>query len=144
MTQPDSKQAIAVGVDGSAPSKKALRWAARQAELTGATLRVVTTWMVPTALGWMPQFPDDFDPAADAAAVQKAEVTEVLGTDPKVTLEYRVVGGNPAATLIEMSDEVDLIVVGNRGHGGFAGLLIGSVSENVVTHATCPVVVIRP
>ena len=139
-----SKNVIAVGVDGSAPSKKALRWAAQQAQLTGAKLRVVTTWMIPTGLGWMPQFPDNFNPEVDAATVQKREVADVLGANPSVPLEYIVVGGNPAATLIEMSNDVDLIVLGNRGHGGFAGLLLGSVSENVVAHAECPVVVIRP
>ena len=139
-----SNKIIAVGIDGSPPSKKALRWAARQAELTGATLRVVTTWMVPTTLGWTPQFPDDFDPAADAATVQREEVAQVLGPEPGIPIEFTVVGGNPAATMIEMSNDVDLVVLGNRGHGGFAGLLIGSVSENVVTHAHCPVVVIRP
>ena len=139
-----SRSVIAVGIDGSGPSKRALRWAAKQAELTGATLRVVTTWMIPTALGWMPQFPEGFNPEEDAANVQRQEVAEVLGPSPNVHVEYTVVGGNPAATLIDMSHDVDLIVVGNRGHGGFAGLLIGSVSENVVTHAECPVVVIRP
>lgn len=135
---------IVVGVDGSDSSKLALKWAAHQAQLTKATLRVVTTWSLPATLGWVPQFPEDFNPAADAAKVQKATISEVLGDDPSVTFDPVVLDAHPAEALIEMSNTADLVVVGNRGHGGFAGLLIGSVSENVVTHAHCPVVVIRP
>ena len=135
---------IVVGVDGSDSSKLALKSAARQAQLTKATLRVITTWSLPATLGWVPQFPEDFNPAADAAKVQKATISEVLGTDTSVTIDPVVIDAHPAEALIEMSKKADLVVVGNRGHGGFTGLLIGSVSENVVTHAHCPVVVIRP
>jgi nucleotide-binding universal stress UspA family protein len=134
---------IGVGVDGSPASKKALRWAADYASLTGSMLRVITTWAVHVGLGWAPPFPEDFDPAEAAAATQQETIEEVLGAAPEIKLDRVVVEGHAAAVLIEASSEVDLLVVGNRGHGGFTGLLVGSVSESVVFHAHCPVLVIR-
>jgi nucleotide-binding universal stress UspA family protein len=134
---------VIVGVDGTPSSVAALRWAARQAELTGATLRVVTTWAFPATVGWTPPYPDDFDPEADARGVQSEAVAEALGTDPKTPLELVVVEGHASATLIEMSHEASLLVVGCRGHGAVTGILVGSVSEHVVCHAGCPVVVVR-
>jgi nucleotide-binding universal stress UspA family protein len=134
---------IIVGVDGTPSSVSALRWAARQAELTGATLRVVTTWAFPAAVGWTPPYPEDFDPEANARGVQNDAVAEALGKKPQVPMEFVVVEGHPSATLIEMSCDASLLVVGCRGHGAVAGLLVGSVSEHVVCHASCPVVVVR-
>ncbi|HXZ82857.1 MAG TPA: universal stress protein [Acidimicrobiales bacterium] len=134
---------VIVGVDGTPSSVNALRWAAHQAELTGATLRVVTTWAFPATVGWTPPYPEDFDPEADARAVQKDTIAEALGEDPNIPLELVVVEGHASATLIEMSHEASLLVVGCRGHGAVAGLLVGSVSEHVVCHASCPVVVVR-
>jgi nucleotide-binding universal stress UspA family protein len=134
---------VLVGVDGTPSSISALRWAARQAELTGTTLRVVTTWAYPATVGWTPPYPEDFDPEADARAVQAEAVTEALGNSPKIPLELVVVEGHASAILIEMSHEASLLVVGCRGHGEITGLLIGSVSEHVVCHAGCPVAVVR-
>jgi nucleotide-binding universal stress UspA family protein len=75
--------------------------------------------------------------------VQSEAVTEALGDDPKVRLDPVVVEGHASATLIEMSHEASLLVVGCRGHGEITGLLVGSVSEHLVCHAACPVVVVR-
>jgi nucleotide-binding universal stress UspA family protein len=138
-----TKEVVIVGVDGTPSSVNALRWAARQAELTGARLRVVTTWAFPATVGWVPPYPEDFDPEADARAVQDETVTEALGEDPRIPIDRVVVEGHASATLIEMSHEASLLVVGCRGHGAVSGLLVGSVSEHVVCHASCPVVVVR-
>ncbi len=137
------REVVIVGVDGTPSSVNALRWAARQAELTGATLRVVTTWAFPATVGWTPPYPEDFDPEADARNLQKETVAEALGDNPKIPIDLVIVEGHASATLIEMSHEASLLVVGCRGHGAVTGLLVGSVSEHVVCHAACPVVVVR-
>jgi nucleotide-binding universal stress UspA family protein len=134
---------IVVGVDGSESSRLALRWAARQAQLTGARLEVVTTWELPTSFGWVPPYPDDFNPAQDAQKAADDEVRTALVDYPGVVAQVTVVEGHPAPTLLDASRGADLLVVGSRGHGEFAGMLIGSVSEHLVSTAHCPVLVWR-
>jgi nucleotide-binding universal stress UspA family protein len=134
---------IVVGVDGSEPSKRALRWAANQAKLTGAELEVVTTWEYPPTLGWAPPYPSDFDPDADAGKALRETVDAVLGSDPGVVVHQRVTEGHPAFVLTEAAKGATLLVVGSRGHGAFSGMLLGSVSEYCASHASCPVVVVR-
>jgi nucleotide-binding universal stress UspA family protein len=134
---------IVVGLDSSPSSKDALRWAARQAELTGASLEVVTTWEFPTAFGWAPPYPENFDPGRDASQSLDEAIEEVLGTAPRVKVRTKVVEGHPAPVLVALSRGADLLVVGSRGHGEFAGMLLGSVSEHCVTNAHCPVLVLR-
>jgi nucleotide-binding universal stress UspA family protein len=134
---------IVVGVDGSDPSKRALRWAADQARLTGAELKIVTTWEYPPTLGWAPPYPSDFDPDADARKALEETVDAVLGADPGVVLHLTVQEGHPAFVLTEAGKGAELLVVGSRGHGAFAGMLLGSVSEYCAAHAPCPVVVVR-
>ena len=130
---------IVVGVDGSSASRDALCWADRQRSLTGASLEVVTAWSYPTTYG----FPviADVDWQQGARTVQDEAVEEALGAAADVT--RRVVEGHAARVLVEAGAGADLLVVGSRGHGGFTGMLLGSVSEHVVTHAQCPVVVVR-
>ncbi len=145
MTQAEDAQArIVVGVDGSSSSKDALSWAARQAQSTGASLEVVTTWEWPISFGWVPPYPQGYDPEADAKKALDETVAEVLGPSPAVKVRTQVVEGHPAPVLVELSKGAELLVVGSRGHGEFAGMLIGSVSEHCVTNAHCPVVVLRP
>ncbi len=134
---------IVVGVDGSEPSKRALRWAADQAKLTGAELKAVTTWEYPPTLGWAPPYPSDFDPDADARQALQETVDTVLGADHGVVLHLDVTEGHPAFVLTEAAQGATLLVVGSRGHGAFAGMLLGSVSEYCASHAPCPVVVVR-
>jgi nucleotide-binding universal stress UspA family protein len=145
MSEPgDDQHRIVVGVDGSDGSKAALRWAARQAELTGARLEAITGWEYPAFYGWAPAMPDDYDYEALAARAQADAIDEVFGADRPATMEAKVVARHPAEALVEASEGADLLVVGSRGYGGFADALLGSVSTYCVHHAHCPVTIIRP
>jgi nucleotide-binding universal stress UspA family protein len=133
---------IVVGVDGSEGSKAALRWAARQAEMTGASLEVVMTWELPVTpyAVWT-----DYDASGEARERLEATVQETLGTFNQNNIVVRTTEGRPALALRKAAEEADLLVVGSRGYGAFAGLLVGSVSQYCATHASCPVVVVpRP
>ena len=140
----DGRHRIVVGVDGSEGSENALRWAARQAELTGATLEVVTGWEYPAFYGWAPAIPDDVDFGHYAESALEQALDEVFGADRPARLETRVVTRHPAQALVEASKGADLLVVGSRGYGGLADALLGSISTYCVHHAHCPVTVIRP
>jgi nucleotide-binding universal stress UspA family protein len=135
---------IVVGVDGSEGSKQALRWAARQAELTGTTLEVINTWQYPVFYGWAPAYPDDLDLAHLAQQALADAIDEVFGPDRPARLRSRVVEGHAAQVLVGASAGAELLVVGSRGYGGFADAMLGSVSTYCVQHAHGPVTVIRP
>jgi nucleotide-binding universal stress UspA family protein len=131
---------ILVGVDGSPESVKATAWAAAQARATGGTLELLIVWARPMSYG-LPLVVGGYDPEHEAQdVVEKA----ASGIDlPAQRLRTSVVNGAPAVALVERSKTVDLLVVGSRGHGGFAEMLLGSVSDHCVHHASCPVVVVR-
>jgi nucleotide-binding universal stress UspA family protein len=133
---------IVVGVDGSEPSIDALEWAVSQARRTDAALKVVTVWNRPTDYGWGP-WPADWEPQKDAESVLRIAVSKVLGDDPDIEVVEQVVEGHPAPTLVDSATGADLLVVGCRGHGAFAGMLLGSVSNHCASHAPCPVVIVR-
>ena len=134
---------IVVGVDGSPSSKAALRWALDQARLTKARLRAVIAWEVTPYTGWGVLAHEDF--GAAAGQLLSESVRETLGFDPPLDVEVveTVRPGHPAQVLIDESAHGALLVVGSRGHGGFAGTLLGSVSQLCVQHAHCPVLVVR-
>ena len=134
---------IVVGIDGSPASLEALAWAATQAERMGATLDAVTAWQWPTGYGWPLPFPEGFDPAADAERALETALAPVRDAHPVLELRSHVVEGHPAEVLVDASRGATLLVVGNRGHGAFAGMVLGSVSEHCAAHAHCPVVVTR-
>ena len=142
MTEATARPVIDVGVDGSQASKDALRWAAKQAELTDAELHAVIAWRLPTTYGWAPDY-FDVDFAAEARKTLEAVVVDTLGGAPSVPLSTSVIEGHPAAVLVAASQAADLLVVGSRGHSAFTGMLLGSVSQHCVQHATCPVLVFR-
>jgi nucleotide-binding universal stress UspA family protein len=133
---------IVVGVDGSRPSKQALRWGAYLAATFGAGLDAVAAWDFPAAYGWS-AVPSDWDPARDMRKVLDESLQEVFGDQPPAGLRRRVLEGGAAKVLLDASQGAIMLVVGSRGHGGFAGLLLGSVSSNVAEHASCPVLVIH-
>ncbi|WP_405188281.1 universal stress protein [Streptomyces anulatus] len=136
---------IVVGVDGSDSSIKALHWAVRQAELTGATVEAVNSWEYP-ATNWasmMPGMPEDFDPQALATVSLTEALEEALGAEGAAAVSKVVVIGNPAQALLDRAKGADLLVVGARGHTGLKATLLGSVSLHVTQHAPCPVTVVR-
>lgn len=134
-------QRIVAGVDGSPSSVHALEWAIRQAALTGAVVDAVCAWQFPLSYGWA--ITDDTDYRSLAAKVLDKAISEARHADETVEVRAQVVEQHPAQALLDASQGADLLVVGSRGHGGFAGTLLGSVSQHCVTHATCPVLVLR-
>lgn len=130
-----------VGVDGSPASLSALEWAVRQGALTGAVVEAVTAWHFPATYGEY-QIVDTVDWHSNAQTIQDIAVEQVLG-DEAASLVRRVAQGHPVTALLDAAAGADLLVVGSRGHGGFTGMLLGSVSEHVVAHAPCVVVVVR-
>ena len=137
---------IVVGVDGSASSVAALRWAARQAERCGATLSVVAAWDYPerpTPFGIVPDLPATFDPVDATRHAVDALVADVLGADPGIDVRCTVVHGAPTPVLLGAAQGAELLVVGSRGRGSLAGALLGSISAHCVAHAPCPVAVVR-
>ncbi|MFF8552617.1 universal stress protein [Streptomyces sp. NPDC015501] len=136
---------IVVGVDGSDASIKALHWAVRQGELTGAEVEAVNSWEYP-ATSWasmMPGMPEDFDPQAVATVSLNEALEEALGAARAAAVHKVVVIGNPAQALLDRAEGADLLVVGARGHTGLKATLLGSVSLHVTQHAPCPVTVVR-
>ena len=139
---------LVVGIDGSASSRAAARWAVTEGRLRAATVRAVHAWEVPMIYGPVGvTFPYDTasleTSARDLLDEVIAEAIAVTGGDP-VDVERIVSAGGSAATILEAAEGADLVVIGRRGHGGFQRLLLGSVSENVARHAPCPVVVMPP
>jgi nucleotide-binding universal stress UspA family protein len=137
---------VVVGVDGSPSSLVAAEHAARAAVLRSRPLLLVHGYLHPSGYG-VPLNPYDLGvPAPSEEAQQMLERTaaELTGRWPGLAVEVRQVLGGPGATMIEESRRAELVVVGSRGLGGFAGLLLGSVGTQVAAHAHCPVLVVRP
>ncbi len=138
---------IVAGIDGSPSSLSALRWAVKQAGLTGATVDAVITWHYPVSsggYGWGPMGTGTaFDFTENAEKVLAEAIGTVCAPSSNVPVHARVVEGNAAQVLIDASMGADLLVVGSRGHGGFTEALLGSVSQHCVHYARCPVVVVR-
>ena len=139
--------AVVVGVDGSAGANAALRWALAEARLRKAPLRIVHTWRS-SYVGGADGFTNTLD--VDVSDLYRAAeellekvIGEVVGEVEDVRIERQVVQGSAAEVLVGAVAAGDLLVVGSRGHGGFAGLLLGSVSQQCVHHAPCTVVVVH-
>jgi len=137
-----------VGVDGSDNCRMALRWAAAAADAAGARVRAVQSWMYPQSalmpIAPVPVSAEEMDELTEKALT--ALVTETLGTSDSrssdsVTTE--VLRGPPAGALLQKVNPDSVLVLGSRGLGGFAGLLLGSVSQECVEYASSPVVVVR-
>jgi nucleotide-binding universal stress UspA family protein len=134
---------VVVGYDGSSTSKAALEWSADEARLAGVPLQVVRAWEPPALIDWtfLPDAPVVEKMRAEMEAETADAVAEV-SVDIAVSTSY--VSGSPASDLVELSATASMVVVGRRGLGGLAAVTLGSVSRQVVHHATCPVVVVPP
>jgi nucleotide-binding universal stress UspA family protein len=131
---------VVVGVDGSAPALRAVRWAAREAERLGAELRVVHAGGPESGFEWV----DDRAALAAAERATAAEAARIAGEEaPSLPVEQVVRSGSPVPLLVEESRGARLLVTGTRGLGGVAGLLVGSVAVGLTARAQCPVVVVR-
>jgi nucleotide-binding universal stress UspA family protein len=143
--QPPKVRRIVVGVDGSPAAELALQHAIREAEAWDAELTAVAAVPVGSGTGilaWLPAAVDHEAVLRDVAEGLDVVVDRALEHHPRVTVRRHVLDGTGAALLTEFSTAVDLVVVGSRGRGGFAGLLLGSTSQAVLHHASCPVMVV--
>lgn len=135
---------IVVGVDGSPSSRSALSWALGQASLTGTSVTAVIAWEFPAFYSWeggtMP--PEEFEDAAHENLHRAVDET-VTDAHRHVPVHREVRHGHAAQVMLEASKGAELLVLGSRGHGGFVGALLGSVSHKCVHHAGCPVVILR-
>jgi nucleotide-binding universal stress UspA family protein len=135
---------IVVGIDGSSASGKALAWALDEARARGSRVTIVHAWR-PAVLGAI-----DF--AAPVLTREALEATAKRTVDDALArsdvhglpaaVETAIVDGGAAPAILRAASDASLIVVGSRGHGGFAGLRLGSVSQHVIHHAAVPVVVV--
>jgi nucleotide-binding universal stress UspA family protein len=148
VSDPKPRHRIVVGIDGSNDANLALAWAADEATLRGADLYVVHAWTLPvpevpaaSPVGWVDEVQaerhanDLLDATVDGVLAEVDEVPEVV--------ERVLVEGGAAAALLNTATGADLLVVGARGRGGFGGLLLGSVGQQLSLHAPCPLVIVR-
>lgn len=139
---------IVVGIDGSGHSQRALEWAIKEAAIRHAPLTVIHVHQA--MAGWsggIASFPDDPDRTEQAGAAAQAETDKVLAELDDARPEsvtVTAVHGFPAEELIRASSDADMVVLGSRGAGGFARLLMGSVTTQVSAHANCPVLIVPP
>ncbi|MCZ9309559.1 universal stress protein [Corynebacterium uberis] len=146
MSTHDIEDIIVVAVDGSNASKQAVRWAANTANKRDVPLRLATSYTMPQYLyaeGMVP--PQElFDDLQDDA-MEKIEEAKTVAREiaPELKIGHTIAEGSPIDMLLEMSKESTMIVMGSRGLGGLSGMVMGSVSAAVVSHASCPVVVVR-
>jgi nucleotide-binding universal stress UspA family protein len=145
--------AVVVGVDGSPGARAALRWALREARLRNTPVRAVHAW----TFGYIGGYPywgrgssigsytgvDLNDLQRAAEGLLDRALADVENEAEGIEIERQVIQGPAADVLVQAASPYDLLVVGSRGHGGFTGLMLGSVSQQCIHHAHCPVVVVR-
>jgi nucleotide-binding universal stress UspA family protein len=138
---------VVVGADGSPPSATAVSFAFEEADRRGAQLGVVHAWRPPALSAGTDAQTSGYEDPDELAGAEAQWLREWIGSwqdkYPRVAVRWMLTAERPAGALVEAAGEADLVVVGSRGHGGFAGLLLGSVSQQVLNHAPCPVVVAR-
>jgi nucleotide-binding universal stress UspA family protein len=139
-------QRIVVGIDGSDGARRALEFAVAEAKVRDAHLVVVHAWLEPAAVAVGSVItaggvePELFEEEAERTMREALAAVDTTGLPQGI--EHHVVAGTPARSLLDAAQDADLVVVGSRGRGGFTGLLLGSVSQQVAHHASCPVVIV--
>ncbi|CAB0619232.1 universal stress protein [Corynebacterium diphtheriae] len=137
---------VVVAVDGSEASQNAVRWAANTANKRGVPLRLAASYTMPQFLyaeGMVP--PQELFDELQSETMDVIEAARVVAHEvaPDIKIGYVIAEGSPIDMLLDMSSDVTMIVMGSRGLGGLSGMVMGSVSAAVVSHADCPVVVVR-
>lgn len=135
--------AIIVGIDGSESSVKALKHASRLAAALGAPLEAVAVWQMSHSIYDFYQSQSGWTPEQDIEKLLTDAADSAFGETRPPDFTMTVLQGVPTRTLIRYSAEAEMLVLGSRGHGGFTGLLLGSVSTACVAHATCPVLIVH-
>ena len=138
---------IVVGHDGSKCAQEALTWAGALAVRADLDLHVVRAWSMMTApqpSTWQPGFVPPLTDYEKSVLDELTSHVRAAKLDPSVRVTCHVVHRSPAQAVMQAAEGADLLVMGARGRGGFAGLLLGSVSDQLVHHAPCPVTVVRP
>ncbi len=133
---------VVVGIEGSERSTGALEWAASYAQATGTTVRAVAVWHSPSTIGF-DVGGGAWDREGACRKTAEKQVASVATRHPGLEIDLDVVHGGAAQVLVDASENAALLVVGTRGHGGFANLILGSTSNDCVHAAHCPVVVYR-
>lgn len=132
---------VVVGVDGSEDSKAALKWAVEFGQRYETPVEALAVWDIPTSYGYLAAYAESGEKIeARTRELLEETVTEAVGADSNVIRKTE--RGHPASTLVEASAAAQLLVLGTRGHGAFAGMLLGSVSQHCVAHSKCPFVVV--
>jgi nucleotide-binding universal stress UspA family protein len=133
---------IVVGVDGSESSNEALRWAARLAPSLDATIHALVAWEIPVVYGLDAALPT-WKPDETAQEILNKSLEKVFGKTRPAGLIGSISQGHPTFVLIDASKDAEMLIIGSRGLGGFAGLLLGSVSSTCAERAECPVLVVH-
>ena len=142
MSEASGIRTILVGVDGSDASVEAVRQAQQLALPLSANVVAMACWDVPPVYdGYVAMGIDDFD--VRAGEILRDALAKAFGESTPANVEARLVQGHPRRVLMDESRNADLLVLGRRGHGGFGGLLLGSVSSALVAHSHCPVLVVH-
>jgi nucleotide-binding universal stress UspA family protein len=134
---------IVVGIDGSNYSHDALRWAVSEARMRGTSLTLVHSWEMPVIDG-KPPYEIPKEPLAERSEHVIRDALAAVPEHEGLEINRQIAESLPARALIDASQNAQLVVVGSRGLGGFKGLLLGSVAQQVADHSACPVVIVRP
>jgi nucleotide-binding universal stress UspA family protein len=134
---------IVVGVDGSPASIRALQWAGRVGGALQVPILAITAWEYPAMYGASAIGMSGWRPDEDAGHSLNDAIDEAFGDHKPTDLQTEVVQGYPSKVMLDAGDRAEMLVLGSRGHGGFVGLLLGSVSAHCAELATCPVVVVH-
>ncbi len=140
----DAKSTIVVGVDGSARSTRALEWATDRARVTGSRLRVVMAWEPSSAQEWPAARREVGDQGLESRIMLRGILAQGIEETSGLEFSSAAVEGPAARVLLDEALDASLLVLGDRGIGGFAGLALGSVGLQCVMHAPCTVVIVRP